>query len=183
MSNKASQSKSPLALVPDRAFVRRPPLPKYRKKLRPRTRLLITDRRTAVICEAVKAGCGPKLSASLAGVSHKTVEEWVRKGEDLGTEPYATFARKYHAAEDELQASLIMGIREQARVDWRAAARMLAMRWPEEYAMNRVPQTQVNVSMGDVVVQGAEAVRERLLAMAEREALPEAVDAEVVEES
>lgn len=81
----------------------------------------------AAYCEGIKKHLPPELAAAYAGLSPKTVENWMRlalKGE----EPYATFAAEAAHTRAEAAATLVKSIESAATSDpryWRANAWLL----------------------------------------------------------
>jgi transposase len=95
-----------------------------------------TAARRKAIVEAIARGNTLGHAAALAGVSRKTVYQWLAKGE-AATNPrssYRMFAEDVARANAQVAEEMIGVIREKAPDDWRAAMTFLERRFPDDYA-------------------------------------------------
>lgn len=123
---------------------------------------LLNSTQQALLLAAVKAGCRLPVAARLAGVSPKTVNEWVRRGRGHdgrpAIEPYVGFIRAVEQAEAEAEVAAMAAIRKAMPGDWRAAAWFLERTHPEwrrRKDRGDIPAAdiaQARVTMGTIVV-------------------------------
>jgi hypothetical protein len=95
-----------LGLVELLPSILRPPAP--RRRGRPVGSVSLTRERTEKILGLIRGGVFPHVAARLAGVSERTVREWVARGEGHSSRPSTpklrAFARKYREAQAEARA-------------------------------------------------------------------------------
>lgn len=97
-----------------------------RKQGRP-TRL--TEEVQRKICEAVLLGCTYDIAASWAGISQRSVFEWLARGRDGNGDIYVRFYAAVKQAEANNAVRNLASIAQSAKDgDWRAAAFMLERR-------------------------------------------------------
>ena len=99
----------------------------------------LTDELQREILDAVRAGSYLAPAARRAGVSDKTVYEWLRRGREPGAPPrLAQFAVAYERAEAEGEIHLVAITRRQvAAGDGRLALELLARKHPDRWAKIR----------------------------------------------
>ncbi len=99
----------------------------------------LTDEVESEILSAVRAGSYLTTAARRAGVSEKTVYEWLRLGRAEGAPArLAAFATEFERAEAEAEIHCVAVIRRQiGGGDGRLALELLARRHPEHWAKNR----------------------------------------------
>lgn len=119
------------------------------------------------IAENVKIGCTYDRAAQAAGIHRSTFLLWRATGEQDWTSekdtPYAYLFAELMRAEAEGEVSLVRVIRGAAAEDWRAAAHLLAVRWPERHAKRiAVDATSQEVSRPREVTPAGDA-RDRIL--------------------
>ncbi len=103
---------------------------------------LTEDVKLAVVA-ALRRGNYRQTAATLAGISERTLYNWVERGES-GEEPYADFLQAMKSAEAESEADLLEEIRgAQPAVPgeggrgadlWQAKAWVMERRWPKRWA-------------------------------------------------
>jgi hypothetical protein len=75
------------------------------------------------------------VAATYAGISAKTAQEWIRRGEGRdvrpAVEPYVSFAREVDQARAHAEVAAVLLIRRAMARDWRAAAWFLENTCPE----------------------------------------------------
>jgi len=99
----------------------------------------LTDDDQQEICEAGGAGSYLGPAARRAGVSEKTVYEWLRRGEAPDAPSrLAAFVAAFERAEADAEMHCLAVIRrETSRGDGRLALELLSRRHPERWAKNR----------------------------------------------
>lgn len=89
-----------------------------------------------VFCDKIRKGLYLEDAAVLAGISHTSVQNWTRRGEE-GEEPYASFVAAYKVAEAEAQEMLIDEIRGakggKDSPPWQSRAWVMERRWYKKY--------------------------------------------------
>lgn len=120
----------------------------------PGTRLLadelLTEAVTLQLIHWIGMGVSIDMACRFSGISSTKFRRWMRKGEDQededgsitepATEPYASFAARIREAE----ATLVSTVAESwvTADDWRAKAKFLAARYPEEYSERRIQRPE-----------------------------------------
>jgi hypothetical protein len=115
------------------------------------------------ICEALRRGCYYETAAALAGISIRTLRNWLRAGararddEAHGRvlDPYerllAEFLVACRQAEAEMEHTALGEISRHGEKEWTAHAWRLERRWPEKYGrrerVNHDHQLQVRVGL------------------------------------
>jgi hypothetical protein len=92
--------------------------------------------------QAVRGGVPIKSAAACAGVARRTVYVWREKVRQLADEEHPTkeeqmyldFVHQVEVATASFEAELVLRWRQAAETDRRAAAALLAWRWPERWA-------------------------------------------------
>ena len=99
----------------------------------------LTDEVGREILDTLRLGTHLTTAARGAGVSEKTVYEWLREGRKPGAPSHlARFAVEYERAEAEGEKRLVgLVLRQAVGGDGRLALEMLARRYPERWAKNR----------------------------------------------
>lgn len=88
-----------------------------------------SDARVRLVLEAIRGGNSQKAAAAYAGISDQTLINWLHSDLD--------FLSAYTRAEADSETELVGFIRNAAKEDWRAAAHLLACRWPETWSERR----------------------------------------------
>lgn len=96
------------------------------------------------ILDALRVGASRPAAAGLAGISARTLRDWMAKSDDV--EPLASFRVAVEAAEATAQARLSGGIFKAALEDPKLAQWYLERRWPEEWARRTVETHDVKVA-------------------------------------
>src|ERR1019366_7437953 len=92
--------------------------------------------------QAMRDGVNTKSAAAYAGVARRTVYGWLEKGLQLAEKEHPTkkeqmsldFLHEVEMADASFEVELELRWRQAAKTDWRAAAALLAWRWPERWA-------------------------------------------------
>lgn len=87
-----------------------------------------TKARKDRIIQAIKAGCTYELASDYAGITRKTLWEWLKKGEDPKNRAYVTFSNEIKKAEAEGAMVHLGNIEKAAQKDWKASAWMMERR-------------------------------------------------------
>lgn len=107
------------------------------------------------IIESVREGNYLEPSAEAAGVSRKTVYEWVSRGEgtdDRSADPvYVDFAQRYRQAQAEAEQKMVRALSAAAVEDWRAAEAWLKRARPERWTERQQVQHDVGPSLADLL--------------------------------
>lgn len=85
-----------------------------------------TDDRAKRIVDALRAGNSRRAACASAGISDETLARWLEHSVD--------FAEAVMRAEADSELELVKIIRNAAAEDWKAAAHLLACRWPDTWA-------------------------------------------------
>jgi len=92
------------------------------------------------ICQMVAQGVPLETAARAGGVTYQTLHNWMKRGAD-GEAPYASFRTEVEQAKALSEANLIALMRQAAvegsAGEWRAAAWLLARRFPERWSEKR----------------------------------------------
>lgn len=95
------------------------------------------SRLTPAVCErlflAICTGVPWSVAAGYAGISKATFYSWLERGRDGNGGEFIRFLDACDAAGDVAQMTLIALMRRAANSDYRAAARLLELRWPKKY--------------------------------------------------
>jgi hypothetical protein len=91
----------------------------------PRRSKLTPDRQQRLLA-AVREGNSLRAAAAYAGITEDTLANWRRQNSD--------FSESLALAEADSERELVGLIRSAAREDWRAAAHLLACRWPADWS-------------------------------------------------
>jgi hypothetical protein len=95
----------------------------------------LTPDATERLLAAIRAGATRRDAALAAGIHRRTFERWMtRAAEPSAPAEYAAFAASIERAEAEGRVALGAIITRAARKDWRAAAHLLAVRDPDNWA-------------------------------------------------
>lgn len=86
------------------------------------------------ICNYIRAGNTPEVSAVIAGISSRTFYLWMEKGKKFKSGKFLQFLQSIKKAEKESQAWHVQNIRKASEDTWQASAWFLERRFPGEWA-------------------------------------------------
>lgn len=93
-----------------------------------------TPELTELVCNELRAGFSILMTCEYCNIGVSTYHEWRQRGE-AGEEPFAAFTDKTTRARIAGKRQLVAVVRKAAHEgDWRAAERMLAQQYPEEWS-------------------------------------------------
>lgn len=126
------------------------------------------------ICAMVSQGVPLETAARAGGVTYQTLNNWMRRGAE-GEAPFASFRAEVEEARAISEANLIALMRQAAvegsAGEWRAAAWLLARRFPERWSEKRQLEVSSPEQTSTKMVQGLFAqVQAHLGIVAEEEA-------------
>ncbi len=84
---------------------------------------------------ALRLGNYRKSAAEYAGVSERTLGDWMRRGTEETHGPYTDFCQEVLAAEQAAEIRALGVIQQAAKRDWKAAAWFLERKFPERYCV------------------------------------------------
>ena len=96
-----------------------------------------TPDRAKRILDALKAGNSRRAACASASISDETLARWLERSVD--------FADAVMRAEADSELELVRYIRNAAADDWKAAAHLLACRWPDTWAK----RSQITLTLRD----------------------------------
>jgi transcriptional regulator with XRE-family HTH domain len=124
-------------------MTKRPP-PKKPKKPGPIPKLLDPVVREKLL-NAVKVGLTYEQAAASAGISLNTITKWLAKArEPSADEIYTDFIKALEQAQYEGLEELAARIYAASNKDWKAAAHLLACRYPEHWAKQERRQVELS---------------------------------------
>lgn len=92
--------------------------------------------RMAVFCSWIKEGATKHAAAAMAGVSYKTIKEWLKRGNEHGAgDHFAQFGVNLASAEASAETVCVAKIF--GAEDWRASAWWLERRRPASYSLKK----------------------------------------------
>lgn len=126
----------------------------------------LTEEREKTIVEAIRAGTPVETAAELAGISPRTLWDWLQRGSGEGRLPSApcyvrlsqAVARAKAEAERDALDQIRQGVGPTALPDWKARDRWLQITRPERYGDSAAVRAKVESELADVV----ERLRKRL---------------------
>src|SRR5215211_6194992 len=102
----------------------------------------LTAKRQKAIVDAVRTGAHREQAAEAAGISRRSLQNWLARGELGGEQPYRRFAEAVREAEAQAELESLRTIEKAAAEgDWRARAWVLERRWPQRWG--RQTRTEV----------------------------------------
>jgi hypothetical protein len=124
------------------------------------------------ICTIVRRGNFRDMAVAQVGISRQTMYNWIRWGGE-GKEPYAAFLLKLEQAESEAEDVLVVHVRQQAKLDWRAAAWLLERRGSKRWGYKASVEFTVDEALEDLLdvaagVLGGEQAAKLFTALASR---------------
>ena len=119
-----------------------------------------TPEREAIILDALAAGNTRRAAAAAAGVDERTVERW--QARSVG------FADALRAREAQSEVRLVAMIARAAETDWRAAAHLLACRFPESWSQRARVDVQIIRHQAERIAADLGLSADELIAEAER---------------
>lgn len=97
------------------------------------------------LVEAIELGSTYELAAQYAGVSYRTLRNWITRAENDEEECFVHFLHALKEAEGKGAFSLLRKINTAAGDgNWQAAAWILERRYPESYGRQRIEHTGAN---------------------------------------
>jgi len=124
------------------------------------------------ICQMVAQGVPLETAARAGGVTYQTLHNWMKRGAD-GDAPYASFRTEVEQAKAISEANLIALMRQAAvegsAGEWRAAAWLLARRFPERWSEKRQLEVTGPEQTSTQMVQGMFAQVQAHLGLTEAE--------------
>jgi len=106
----------------------------------------LTPEVQAKICLAIEMGNSRKVSAEYAGITERTLYNWLNKGRDAGEGKFFQFFQCFTRAEAECVVWHVANIKKQAKDDWRASLEWLKRRRPKDWSEKHVV-SQVSLSI------------------------------------
>lgn len=97
----------------------------------------LTPEVTERIVSAIRVGVPHVTAAAAAGINPSTLRLWLANGAKGKSQRYIDFAAAVRAAEAEAEARMVALVAKAGLSDWKAAAWMLARRYPERYGQRR----------------------------------------------
>ena len=85
------------------------------------------------IISSVRLGLTYMRAAQLAGISHKTLNDWVNRGKASESEQYVKFYEDLQKANAECEVRHAGSLAEASRYDWRASAWVLERRFARDW--------------------------------------------------
>lgn len=102
--------------------------------------LLNADMQEAII-QAINLGATRRLASQFVGIDEHTFMNWMKWGEEDGTEPYLSFFTAVVKAEGRAAVQWLAQIEQASRTGtWQAAAWKLERKYPHEYGRSVVEQ-------------------------------------------
>jgi hypothetical protein len=102
------------------------------------------------ICTIVRRGNFRDMAVAQVGISRQTMYNWIRWGGE-GKAPYAAFLVKLEQAESEAEDVLVVHVRQQAKLDWRAAAWLLERRGSKRWGYKAQVEFTVDEALEDLL--------------------------------
>lgn len=93
----------------------------------------LTPEVAQAICAAVAAGNFRQVAARAAGVSPRTLGDWLAKGKAQATGPYADFLRAVLRAEQDAEMAMVKRVVEAASQDAKHAEWFLERKFPDRW--------------------------------------------------
>lgn len=116
----------------------------FRGKLNPKTQ--------RKIYQAIRAGNYKEVACQFAGISHTTLRNWVKRGEESeakGNENciYYHFLKGLQEAEAEAEVRNVAIVQKAAEKQWQASAWMLERRHPDRWSRNDKQRLEVKAEV------------------------------------
>lgn len=106
------------------------------------------------ILDNLRLGSSRRSAAELSGVSARTLQRWIKRGEEAESEEWERFAHEVYKAEAIAEEHAVYLILEAAKKgDWRAAAWWLERRHPSQWSKRQHVAIEANDSPMEVVVR------------------------------
>ena len=116
-----------------------------------------TNKRRAIILDAVASGATYQLAAKAANITARTLEIWRKKGEDEPDSEYAVFLAEFEMAEGRTAVKWLKLIDQAAAGGtWQAAAWKLERRYPSEYGRTVTQQEHTGKDGGPIQIVAAD---------------------------
>lgn len=115
----------------------------------------------AAIVKAVREGFAYKHAAEKAGVSERTLYDWLAKGREEPDTPHAQFSQDIKNAAAEFAGECVANIKAASLDEWQAAAWLLERKHPDQFAAERVRLKALETQVADLLTRlaAAEAAR------------------------
>ena len=106
------------------------------------------------ILDNLRLGSSRRSAAELSGVSARTLQRWIKRGEEGESEEWERFAHKVYRAEAVAEGHAVDLILEAAKKgDWRAAAWWLERRHPNRWSKSQHVAIEADNSPMEIVVR------------------------------
>lgn len=93
------------------------------------------DEATATkILELIAAGVSQRVASESAGICPRTLGAWIARGKEESEGPFHDFYLSLMSAGREAEIGWVRLIAEAAKIDWKAAAWLLARKNPEDWS-------------------------------------------------
>jgi len=125
----------------------------------------LTPEVRAAICDAIEAGCTLKAAARIAGVTDRTVSEWIRRGQASTHGRYREFLRLLDGARARAERRLVSKVENAEGSGWRGPAWLLERRWRDDYgtkAQAERRKLEAEAELLEAKAELAKAAKERL---------------------
>src|ERR1700737_4296067 len=118
---------------------------------------LLTRERADKIIAAIEAGNWLVTAAGLAGVTAKTVRNWLKRAEEPDAEPeFIEFADRFRAVQAEAENQLVVAVKNGAAVDPKCAQWLLEKRFPGRWGKRAEPEAPRSPTHTTIIVLPAE---------------------------
>jgi len=95
---------------------------------------VLNDELIKNICDRVAIGAPIKYAAESVGVTEASVYNWINKAKQGVGDIYVKFFEEFTRAKAKGAVSLLTDIKLASKEDWRAAAWLLQVRYPEDFS-------------------------------------------------
>lgn len=120
-----------------------------------------TPEAVATICEALKRGNYLETSATLAGISERSLYAWMKLGKS-GAEPYAAFLQAVKHAQAVAEDDLVTELRQRPE-GWQATATLLERRFRSRWARGELEhELRQELAKAQIARQKADLRRQQL---------------------
>lgn len=92
----------------------------------------LNSRLRDAILNNIRLGTPRESSCKACGITSRTLRNWLQRAKK-GDKTYAGLVEDMEQAEMEAQRTLVMRVMAAGQADWRAAAWLLARKWPNDF--------------------------------------------------